>query len=212
MRAVIFCGGQIADREAVRPHLQPADLIIAADAGARHALAFGLVPHLAVGDFDSGGPELQAQLAGMGVPVHQVPVAKDETDTHLAVREALQRGATEIVLLGATGDRLDHTIANVLLLPGLPPGVTALIVDAKNVIQLLRAPGRVQLRGAAGEFVSLLPLTPRVQGIHTEGLLYPLHDGTLAWGESRGVSNQLVGEVAAVSAGEGALLIIQARD
>lgn len=212
MRALIFSGGQIADYDAVRPYLSPADLVVAADSGARHALALGLVPDLAVGDFDSGGPELLAQLRSMAVPVQTMPREKDLTDTHLAVRAALERGATELVLLGATGDRLDHTIANLLLLPGLPGGVSAIMVDSKNVIHLLAGPGRLQLAGRAGDFVSLLPLSPRVDGISTDGLKYALTDASLVWGESVGTSNEMVGPAAGVAAAAGHLLVIQSRD
>jgi len=212
LRAIIFCGGPIGDLEAIRPYTQPADLIVAADAGARHALALGLIPHLAVGDFDSGGPDLWAELRRLGVAVQTVPAEKDETDSHLAVRAALARGAGELVLLGATGGRLDHTLANILLLPGLPPGVTALIADAQNELRLLQGPGRLDLQGAPGGYLSLLPLSPRVTGVSTAGLKYPLHAADLVWGQSLGASNQFLGTAAAVSVTGGALLVIRARD
>lgn len=212
MRAIIFCGGPIDNYDAIRPYTVGADLIVTADAGARHCLALGLIPHLAVGDFDSGGPQLWAELRRLGVPVQSVPAEKDQTDSHLALQAALTGGATELVLLGATGGRLDHTLANILLLPGLPPGTTAVIADAKNEVRLLQGPGRVALQGTPGEYISLLPLAARVTGVSTEGLRYPLQAAELTWGESRGVSNEFTAAAAAVSAAAGALLIIRSRD
>lgn len=210
MRAIVLSAGQIADYERVRPFLAGADLVICADGGIRHAEALGLTPDLLLGDFDSAGEEWVARAAARGVPVERVPVEKDQTDTHLALDEAVRRGAREILLVGGTGDRLDHTYSNMLLLPGVNAEVT--IVDAKNVVRLLRPGGRLTLAGAPGDYVSLLPLTPEAKGVVFEGVKWPLDGATLKWGQSLGVSNQLVEPEAFVAVREGYLLVMQAWD
>lgn len=212
-RALIFAAGRLGDPERIRRlvHPRPDDLIICADAGAAHALALGLRPDLVLGDFDSLPPDLATRLAADGIPHERVPAAKDETDTHLALRAALDRGADELVLLGAVGSRLDHSLANVLLLPGLPPGVRAVLVDEQNILRLLPPGGSLRLTGRPGDFISLLPLSPEVTGIAVSGLRYD-PAGRLGWGESRGVSNELTGTAAEVRTTDGWLLVIQARD
>lgn len=212
MRAVVLSAGQIADYDRVRALLGDPDLVICADGGIRHALSLGLTPHLALGDFDSAGPELVAAVEAQGVPVQRVPVEKDQTDTHIALEEAVRRGAREVLLVGGTGDRLDHTLSNLLLLPGLPSSVDVAVVDAKNIIRVLRPGGRMTVTGSPGAYLSLLPLSPEVKGVVVEGVKWPLDGATLRWGESLGVSNQLLDGEAFVAAREGYMLVIQAWD
>lgn len=210
MRVAIFAAGEIHDYERVRRLIGRPDLVMCADGGIRHAVALGLTPGLILGDFDSADPAMLAGLEQRGLPVIRVPVEKDQTDTHLALDEAVRQGATEIVLVGGAGSRLDHTLANVLLLPGVPVPVT--MVDGKNIARLLRPGQSLTVAGEAGEFLSLLPLTPEASGVVARQVKWPLENATLRWGDSLGVSNQLAAEEAYVAVGEGVLLVVQARD
>lgn len=213
MKVLVFAAGQIHNYDRVKPLVGNHDLILCADGGVRHALVMGLTPDLVLGDFDSTDPELWAEVQARGIPVRRYRSEKDETDTELAIQEAVDRGADEILLLGATGDRLDHTIANLLLLPGLPPNIHVTVADANNVIHLLREGAQqVRIQRMEGQYISLLPLSQEVVGIHTEGVKWPLQGATLRWGKSLGVSNQVVEEEAAISIEGGYLLVIQARD
>ncbi|MFZ5823961.1 MAG: thiamine diphosphokinase [Bacillota bacterium] len=210
MKVAIFAAGQVYDHDSAGRLLGQPDLVMCADGGVRHALAMGLTPDLLLGDFDSADPAMIADLEQRGTPVLRVPVEKDQTDTHLALEEAVRRGATEIWLVGASGGRLDHTVANLLLLPGVPVPVT--LVDGKNTARLLRPGQSLTVAGEAGDFLSLLPLTPEVTGVVARQVKWPLENATLRWGESLGVSNQMTGPEAHVAVGEGLLLVIQARD
>jgi thiamine pyrophosphokinase len=212
MRAVICAAGQVADYRRVRALLGTPDLVVCADAGVRHAEALGLRPDLVVGDFDSSPPGTLQRLKATGIETRILPAAKDWTDTELAVRAALERGATSLLLVGCTGDRLDHTIANLQLLAGLPPGVSAVAVDAKNIVQAVGPAGEVVLDGEPGQFLSLIPLSLVVSGIDAEGVRWPLSGATLGWGMSLGVSNQFAGGRAVVRVQEGVLLVIRAWD
>ena len=127
MQAIVLADGEVGSREALDAAwpgwLEPAALVIAADGGARHAASLDLPLAAWVGDGDSLGEAGIADLRAAGVPVRQVAAAKDESDTELAVRMAIERGATRIVVLGGLGGaRLDHALANVGLLaaPGHP--------------------------------------------------------------------------------------------
>lgn len=212
-RALVLAAGRLGDPERIRRMIapRPDDLIICADGGAAHALALGLQPHVVLGDFDSLPAGVRRQLETLGIPMQAVPAAKDETDTHLALMTAVARGAGEILLLGAVGTRLDHTLANILLLPGVAGAAAVTVVDERNILRVLPPGGSVELHGRPGEVVSLLPLSPVVTGIRVEGLRWD-PAGRLAWGESRGVSNEFTGERARVAAAEGWLLVVQAWD
>ncbi len=191
--------------------LASADLLIAADSGADAIRAVGLRPHLLVGDMDSVAESTWRALEAEGVETHVLPVEKDETDTEVALRLAVDRGADRITLLGALGGpRLDHLVAGLLLLAAdWLEHVDVRMVDGSHEVRLAR--NDVAIEGEPGDIVSLLPLTPSVHDIDTEGLRYPLRGGSLHQGAARGVSNELLDRHARVRHGEGRLLVIVHR-
>ncbi len=205
--AVIIAHGDLEVTPQVREAIARADLIVAADGGAASAVAHGWWPHLLVGDLDSAPPELQAEVLEHGGRILRYPARKDETDTELAMRAALEWGAEEIVLIGATGDRLDHTLANVLLL-ALPEAaeVRLTILAGKQRLFLIR--DATEICGRPGDLVSLLPIGGDASGIWTTGLEYPLRGETLPLGTPRGVSNVLCEARATVRVEKGLLLAI----
>jgi thiamine pyrophosphokinase len=208
MHIVIFAGGTFKPGKAFYRVIARADLIIAADSGAATALQYGCVPAIVVGDFDSLDTDLLQQLLEKGSQVYQAAVEKNETDIELAVQAAIEQGATSITLLGALGgERLDHTMANILLLADIE-SVPAKIVDGPSTCWLLRGPGSSFINGQKGDLLSLLPLTGDAIGVRTKGLYYPLHGETLRFGRPRGVSNVLTQEHAEVSLVGGMLLVV----
>jgi thiamine pyrophosphokinase len=184
-----------------------ADLVIAADGGANILAAHGRLPHVLVGDMDSVRPETLAALERWGCRLLRHRPDKDETDTELALLEAVALGARRITVLGALGGRIDHELANILLLT-LPQlaSVETRIYDGLSYLFLVR--GRTAIRGKAGDLVSLIPLRGDACGIVTEGLRYPLRGETLIFGPARGVSNVLLGAKASVSLQSGQLLLV----
>jgi len=207
MRAIIIANGQIHDGDFLRSLVAPTDLVICADGGVGNALALGLQPQVVIGDLDSFDSDLQAQLEAEGCQVIPHPARKDETDLELAMKYAVERGAQEVLILGALGNRLDHTLANVLLL-ALPElrSVQARILDGRQEVFLIR--DEALIKGQVGDTLSLLPLAEEVTGIYTEGLEYPLKNGTLYLGPAQGVSNVLTSPQARVWIGQGLLLAV----
>lgn len=188
------------------------DLIVAADGGAAQALAFGLEPDLVIGDMDSMPFEVRDRLEAQECRFIVHPRAKDETDLELALTHAAELGATEILVLGALGGRLDHTLANLLLLahPVLE-GIRVRIVDDNQRAELVRGGEELILRGQPGDLISLLPLAGDCHGVSTSGMAWPLNDDVLHFGFSRGVSNEMVGTEASLYLHQGLLLVVQSR-
>ena len=91
-------------------------MVVAADSGVAHALALGLAVDVAVGDFDSLDPRVLEAVEAAGTRVERHPAAKDATDLELAIDVAVGLGAARIVVLGGHGGRLDHFLANALVL------------------------------------------------------------------------------------------------
>lgn len=207
MRAAIVANGDAASAD--RTIAAAADLLIAADGGALLCSEWGLLPDLVVGDLDSLGAGHVEELARRGARIVAYPADKDESDTELAVRCALDRGAEEIVLLAALGGaRLDHATANILLLaaPGLGGRLRA--VRGNTTMRALSGGGLVQLAGSPGDIVTLLPLG-EAGAVTTQGLRYPLRDEPLHAGAARGLSNVIERAPASVSLGAGVLLVIE---
>ena len=205
MRAILFANSGYTRP----PVLRPDDLIIAADGGARHCLALGLIPNLVVGDFDSLEPAELNQLAQAGAELIQYATRKDHTDLELALQHARQRGANEILVLAALGGRWDQTLANVLLLAAKEfISLDIRLIDGDQELSLIH-PGKPHpIHGQAGDTLSLIPLQGDAKGIKTVGLEYPLKDETLHFGNTRGISNVLLTEQAGITLEEGLLLCV----
>jgi thiamine pyrophosphokinase len=209
VRATIIAAGQTDKEEDWRRWVREGDLIIGADGGAGRALAWGLIPHWVIGDMDSLREGDRTVLTAHGCQFVEHPRAKDETDLELALTFAAERGAHEIVILGALGGRLDHTLANVLLL-ALPAfdESSIRIVDGDQEALLIRNGQATAIAGKPGDLVSLLPLGGDVRGVTTSGLAWALEGDTLCFGFSRGVSNQMTAPAARVQIEAGYLLVI----
>lgn len=205
VRAVVVANGAPPDPAIFDALLRAADIVIAADGGARALIEQDLPLTTVVGDLDSLPPDMLDRWQAHGGDVRRYPREKDETDLELAVAEAMRRGARRIAILGALGGRVDHQTANLLLLahPSLDGVDTALLDDGVRVVAVKDA---VTLSGRPGDLLSLLPVTSLVEGIGATGLRYPLMGESLALGSPRGVSNVFTTHQAAVRVHAGTLL------
>ncbi len=204
--ALVFAGGDRSPRS-VLDGLAAADLVVAADSGLGHALALGVEVDLVVGDFDSVEPADLARAAAAGAVIERHPEAKDATDLELAIAAALTRGAEQVTVIGGNGGRLDHFLANALVLTSTAFAsmrVQARIGDADLVVVRDEA----ELRGQVGDLCSLLPVGGVARGVRTAGLRFPLDVEDLHPGSTRGVSNELLEPVARVSLTDGVLLAV----
>jgi thiamine pyrophosphokinase len=186
------------------------DRVIAADGGTSLARELGIKPDLIVGDLDSSPAELVAQYEREGMEIRRYDHnTKWETDSELALLAALETQPDTIILLGALGGRLDHALANILLLthPRLAP-INVRILDGKQETFLAKPGVWNLIRGNPGDTVTLLPLGADVLGVTTEGLHWPLTSETLPEGHGRGVSNQIDMEGAQVRLDAGRLLVV----
>jgi thiamine pyrophosphokinase len=214
MRALVVAAGVPPARAALDlawpGWAEGVDLVIAADAGATTADVLGLRPDLAVGDFDSIGPGELDRLRAAGIAVEVASTAKDESDTELAVRAALARGADALTIVGGLGGRPDHLVANIALLALTDlAGLEADLLDGSTRVRMVR-PGRArELAGRVGDLVSLIPFGPGVDGVTTAGLAWPLDHEALPLGPARGLSNVRVAPVARVSIRSGILVVIE---
>ncbi len=211
MLAVIVAAGDPAASDT--RWLTDADLVIAADSGACWLEEVGITPHLLVGDLDSVDEGLVERYTAAGVEIERHPAAKDESDAELALQRAVASGADRIVILGALdGERLDHELANLLLLADPAwRGRDLRIVRGTTTVRALHSGESLELEGAPGDIVTLLSVAGDAQGVSTDGLRYPLSDEELRFGRSRGLSNVVERAGASVWLKSGTLLVIEHR-
>lgn len=197
------------------------DMVIAADRGLLHCLKLGIKPDYCLGDFDSFEGGVSGAKAVFGEDIKQYPCEKDDTDTLLAIRAAFELGCKRGVLLGATGTRLDHVLANVgNLFIAKKKGFDLEIIDKNNRIYALIGnaakgePGMAYFtkNGCYGDYVSVLAFGGDVMGISYEGFKYELHDAVLEAGNSIGVSNELVKETGTITIKSGMAVIMETKD
>lgn len=217
-KAAIITGGQI-ELSFVENclEIENFDFLIAADRGLMFFHNSKRKPTHLVGDFDSVDQSvLEAYLADKEIVIRRFVPEKDLTDTEIAIDLALELGADSIVLLGATGNRLDHTIGSIqCLAKPLRAGINCKIVDSKNLIYLLdesHSPASISKKEQYGTFVSLLPLTTTVVGLTLKGFKYPLNKHTLTSENSLGISNEIVDKTGEISFDSGILIVIESRD
>jgi thiamine pyrophosphokinase len=204
MRATIISGGKISNYEFIKSQIKKCDTIICADSGYNHAVKMGLVPSVAVGDFDSVGtiPE--------DVTCVRFPARKNLTDTEIAIEYAREKGFGEFLILAGTGSRIDHSLTNILLLKTiLARGEKAMLIDEHNKIMITDS--HLQLHEPKGSIVSLVPISD-CKGVTVKNLEYPLCDADMYVGKGFGVSNIMTEDNATITVKMGYLLVIVAKD
>ncbi len=204
-RCVVIGGADIINYAEIKKYLSSEDFYIFCDCGLRHSVGLSVKPDLIVGDFDSSeNPDLDIETIVL-------PCEKDDTDTVFAVKEAIKRGFEDFVILGATGQRLDHTLGNVSILKMLfDKGFKALIADDYCEMQ---AVGReIQYVSDSYSYFSLINVFGKTKGINVKNAKYPLDNAEISCDYQYGVSNEVIkGRIAEVSVEDGTLLLIKVR-
>lgn len=211
MKCVIIANGDLEYTDNIQNHIKDAQLIVCADGGARHLRALNILPHIMIGDFDSIDMDDKQFFKKNQIKTLTFPRKKDQTDSELCVSWALDNHATDITLLGVTGTRLDHTLANIFLLKKLAQKkVPARIINKHNEIHVVM--DYLDLKGLPGDVLSIIPVTVKASGVTLKGLEYPLVNATLEMGSSLGISNSFTKTCATVSIKKGILIVTKSTD
>jgi thiamine pyrophosphokinase len=204
---VVFAGGDPVS-PAVRAALPDGAIVVAADSGLHHAQDLGVPVDIVVGDLDSVDEARLAAEVARGARVERHPAEKDFTDLELALHVAHRLEADHVLVVGGAGGRLDHFLANALVLASdgfAAMEISALVGDAR--ITVVRR--RTTLRGEPGSLLTLLPVGGPARGVRTKALRYPLVAEDLLPASTRGVSNEFLEPVAIVEVDDGVVLAVQ---
>lgn len=215
-RIVIVSGGKLEEELCLSVLGESeSQYVIAVDKGLEFLYDHAIMPDYIVGDFDSVREETAEYYRNeTSVPIREFNPVKDASDTEIAIRMAITLGADEMIILGATGGRIDHLWANVqtLYIP-YKAGISAQILDSQNRIRLIGG-GETHLRReeAYGKYFSVFPLGEEILGFSIEGAKYPLSNHVLTPYDSLCVSNEIEEEEVVIRFPVGTVILMETRD
>lgn len=182
--------------------------VIAADSGYDHAVTAGIPVDVLIGDLDSISPAGRRHATTTGVTVTEHPVDKDSSDLELALRAAIDRGATRIDVYGGEGGTVGHLVAGALALTsGDLDGIDVRWHVESGTIHVARPTHPVAVSGSPGDVLTIVPVGD-LSGVTTTGLRWQLDGDALDAGSTRGVSNRLEHRRATVRIDAGVALVI----
>ena len=201
MNALIIANGLQPPLTIVRPLTESGKLVICADGGANHALKMNIKPDVIIGDFDSILSSTKVYYSNVRQIVDH---DQESTDLEKAIRYCIAQQIVAVDIVGATGNRLDHTTGTLGCFKKFGGHILLRLVDSVGILTLIRS--SVTLQTKIKEKLSLIPLE-RCTGVTTSNLLYGLHDETLELGVREGISNEATAEEVSVSVKSGTLLL-----
>ena len=210
MKCLIVSGGNAPSKELILKYSK-CDLIIGADKGASFLTDCGIIPHVLIGDFDSLSYEEAMMLQSKGCKVIAYKSEKDFTDTESCLRYAIDAFCDDVVILGAIGTRLDHTLANINLL-GIPfeNKVKCVIEDENNLMFLSKSP--VYLKKGDKKYFSIFSYSDETIGLNITGAKYELSNHTMNKNSTLTVSNEFLSDTVKIDFTMGIVLIILSND
>lgn len=209
MTALIVGNGSDIDK----CHIENLDIdyVICADGGLEKVKNLGLVPNIILGDFDSVDKTLLEYYKSLNIETVAFPPEKDYTDMELAISHTVEMGFKDIILAGATGTRLDHTVANMLLIEKYHrTDVNIKIIDNNNFIQLVTDAMTIPYK--KNHYVSLIPLSENIEGLYLKGFKYPLDNVNVERGSTLCVSNEITEDVGVIRLCKGSAFVFISKD
>lgn len=210
MKYILISNGDF-DSETIRKIDWNGAIKVCVDGGIRHFKAIGTDPDIVIGDLDSADRETVELFENRGVEILRYPSKKDKTDTEIALEYSIENGASEIVLLGSTGSRVDHMLGNINLLHRLKAlNIEASIVDRDNEIRMISGEYEFE-RDDDYSYISLIPYGGEVRGVSLSGFEYELTNRDFSVSDTIGISNEMSGSTARITIVKGDMLLIKSK-
>ena len=203
---LIISGGEFVN---LPEEILRADKVIACDMGLDHADRYGILTDMVVGDFDSVSPANKERILNDEVAYIRYPKEKDDTDTMIAMRLALEEGYRDIRMVCVFGKRMDHTFSNIqTACYGAKAGALVRMYD-KDTEVLVFSNRTITITGVEGDSLSVFSLTDESRGVTIKGTKYELEDAVLSNSFPLGQSNEFGDDTALVGVKEGILMVIK---
>ena len=215
MKTLIITGGDV-NKEFLSDMVDEMkfDRIIAVDNGLKILNEINVRPNHIVGDFDTVNKDiLDLYVENKLIKIHKYNPMKDNTDTDIAIRLAVELNSDEIIMLGGIGTRIDHVLGNIQVLKyALDNNAKCKMIDENNEIELINKTTILNRKDVDKKYISLIPLTEKVENINLKGFKYDLDNGELTIGSSLGISNEIIDGEATIEFDNGILIMIFSKD
>jgi len=200
-RALILANGHPPSKKLLQKLLKSAGVFICADGGANIAARLGLKPDLIIGDLDSIKAATLRRFSR--VPARRI-ADQNSTDLEKAFSWAVRKGFQEIVVVGATGHRLDHAVGNLSALAKFSRKAKISFLDDDS--ELVCVGASYELEAPPGTIISLIPLS-LCEGIVTKGFRWELRNESLKLGFRESTSNVVKSSPVSITVRRGDLLL-----
>ncbi len=215
-RILIITGGEVNITSSLQyTKKKKYNKIIAVDGGLKAAHLMNIIPDYIIGDFDTVEGCLLEKYTKMGCHTRRLNPMKDETDTESAYLLALELGAAEVDIVGATGSRFDHTYANIFLLKrGLRDGVKVQIITELCRISAIEGDTSLQRKDIYGKYISLIQFDGSAKGVTLKGFVYNVENFDFDTDKTYrlGVSNEPAEEEVHIHIDRGCMLLIESKE
>ncbi|MFH1454328.1 MAG: thiamine diphosphokinase [Armatimonadota bacterium] len=208
-RVIILANGQIEDLRFYRNIINDEDFIICANGGTYLAFLLGITPDMIIGDIDSIDKNMVKQLQRRNTDLifKKYPKDKDKSDLELAIDDAVLLNPGEIIVLAALGGRIDHELINIFL-PLSRKEYLNKIKFLSQDSELYILDKKTKINGRKDKILTLVPLTPHVKNVLTNGLRYEIKNKDINWGSSLTLSNIIVKDEVSIEYKKGMLLAV----
>lgn len=212
MRVIIVTGGNPPSEKLLKSYIKENDIIIGVDSGCNILYKLNIIPNLILGDFDSINKEVLKYFLENGVNVERYNSEKDYTDTDLGYRKAKEIfKADEILMFGATGSRLDHTLGNIgILFRALKDKVKMQVIDDNNRMFIVNKSSIIKKED--GKVISFHALSEVVKNFTIKGGKYDLTSYDMTLLEPRAICNEFLDDDINITFDSGIILVMYTRD
>ena len=206
MKGLIISGGNKVKRETLFENIEDRYIVVA-DGGIKNLIGTDIIPDEVVGDFDSIDEEGKSFIEKNNIKIEKYPSRKDFTDTELCLEVLLKKGADDIIILGATGTRLDHMFSSMFLLERLKKeSVAGKFIDDYNEVSFI-SNETVEVKKNKYKYLSIVPVSKEVC-LTLNGTEYEVENLKFNRFTTIAVSNEVKDEVAKIEIdGEGFLIL-----
>jgi thiamine pyrophosphokinase len=181
--------------------------IICADGGANSALKLKITPNYIIGDMDSVFPETLTAFRNASKIIRIK--RQNDTDVEKCLKYAIKKNKSEVVLFGATGDRLDHSFCNLGIVLKYFEKIKISVIHGKSILQAFS--GDIILVSIPDETISLYGFDSKTK-ITSDGLKYPLNKTLLPFGIKESTSNRAVSRKIKLTISDGKIFVIRDFD
>ena len=207
MNNIAIVGGGVLEKSFIK-EIRSAQYVIGVDRGAYWLIVNKITPDIAIGDFDSVSLQELKEIKKRVKTIKKYPPEKDATDMELAVDHAVSLHPKEVIIYGAIGTRVDHTMGNIHLLERLHEA--GVIRDSNNEVRIISGRTTVK-KDARYLYISFLSITETVE-VTLSGFFYDVTRTSIRRGQTLGISNEICEDEATINIHSGKALVIWSRD